>query len=224
MQAAMIEGQSVGPVLVDVTPHTLGIEVCEGLSFLGPNLAFSPMIHRNSPLPARYEHAYSKMFDDQKAAEIHVLQGEHSEVHRNRSIGRFLLDLEAGGGDRSKIIVRFDLTLDGTLNVTATQPATGISQELTIDNALSQFQADERDRAEARLGAIFDASDELIDDEDLPAPQQWAAQAKRNSDAPDAANRMDPAVVGSKFPEAMALLRKVEPLKSSVERRGRAGD
>jgi molecular chaperone DnaK len=217
MQAAMIEGQSVGPVLVDVTPHTLGIEVCEGVSFLGPNLAFSPMIHRNSPLPARFEDAYSKIFDDQKAAEIHVLQGEHSEVHRNRSIGRFLLDLEAGGGDRSKINVRFDLTLDGTLNVTATQPATGISQELTINNALSQFQADERDRAEARLGAIFDASDELIDDENLLAPQQWATRAKRDADAPDAANRMDPAVVGSRFPEAIALLRKVEPLKSSVD-------
>ena len=160
---------------------------------------------------------FRSMFDDQKAAEIHVLQGEHSEVHRNRSIGSFLLDLKEGGGDHSKIIVRFDLTLDGTLNVTATQPATGISQELTINNALSQFQADERDWAETRLGAIFDASDVLLDDEDLPAPQQWATQAKRNSDAPDSANRMDPAAVGSRFPEAIALLRKGEPVKSSVD-------
>ena len=133
VQAAMIEGQSVGPVLVDVTPHTLGIEVCDGMSFAGPHLVFSPIIHRNSPLPARYEQAYSKMFDEQEEAEVHVLQGEHSEVRRNRSIGRFLLDLKAGGGNRNKIVVRFDLTLDGTLKVTATQAATDISQELVID-------------------------------------------------------------------------------------------
>jgi molecular chaperone DnaK len=37
------------------------------------------------------------------------------------------------------VVVRFDLTLDGTLKVTATQPATGVSRELVIDNALSRF-------------------------------------------------------------------------------------
>ena len=216
VQAAMIEGQSVGPVLVDVTPHTLGIEVCEGMSFAGPHLVFSPIIHRNSPLPARYEEAYSKMFDDQEEAEIHVLQGEHAEVHRNRSIGKFLLDLEAGGGNRSKIVVRFDLTLDGTLKVTATQAATGISRELTIDNALSQFQADERERAEARLGAMFDASDEILDDEDLPSPRQWAAQAAKSRVA-DAGTKRDSSDDEAKFPEAVALIKKAESLKSSVE-------
>lgn len=217
VQAAMIEGDSVGPVLVDVTPHTLGIEVLEGMSFFGPQLGFSPIIHRNSPLPARYEQAYSTVHDDQKAAEIHVLQGEHSEVHRNRSIGKFLLDLESGGGDRSKIVVCFDLNLDGTLNVTATQPATGISKELTIDNALSQFQAEERDRAEARLGAMFDASDELLDDEDLPSPKQWADRAEAASGSSDASKTKSASAYESEFPEAVALMKKAESLKSSVE-------
>jgi len=217
VQAAMIEGASVGPVLVDVTPHTLGIEVLEGVSFFGPQLGFSPIIHRNSPLPARYEQAYSKVHDDQKAAEIHVLQGEHAEVHRNRSIGKFLLDLESGGGDRSKIVVCFDLNLDGTLNVTATQPATGISKELTIDNALSQFQAEERDRAEARLGAMFDASDELLDDEDLPSPKQWADRAEAASGSSGASEKKPISAYESEFPEAVALMKKAETLKSSVE-------
>ena len=40
-------------------------------------------------------------------------------------------------GDLSKILVRFDLTLDGTLEVVATQTATGLSKALRIDNALS---------------------------------------------------------------------------------------
>lgn len=216
VQAAMIEGQSVGPVLVDVTGHTLGIEACVGMSFMGPHLTFSPIIRRNSPLPARYESAYSTLHDDQKAAEIHVLQGERAEVHRNRSIGKFRLDLESGGGDRSKIVVRFDLTLDGTLKVTATQPATGLSKDLIIDNALSQFQADERDRAEARLGAMFDASEELIDEEDLPSPKQWGAQGSE-PERGNTLNIADPETLESKFPRAVALLKKAETLKSSVE-------
>jgi molecular chaperone DnaK len=217
VQAAMIDGQSVGPVLVDVTGHTLGIEACEGMFFTGPSLVFSPIIHRNSPLPARYEHVYSTMYDEQKRAEIHVLQGEHSEVHRNRSIGKFMLDLETGGGDRSKIAVRFDLTLDGTLNVTATQPATGVSKELKIDNALSQFQADERDRAQARLGAMFDASDELIGDEDLPSKKQFEVHGENESLLQSKSIANEFAAATSKFPAAVALLEKADDLESSVD-------
>jgi molecular chaperone DnaK len=212
-QAAMIDGRSVGPVLVDVTGHTLGIEVCEGVSFAGPEMVFSPIIHRNTPLPARYEEAYSTMFDEQKAVVIHVLQGERPEVHRNRSIGRFRLELEPGGGPRSKIVVRFDLTLDGTLKVTATQPATGLQEDLTIDNALSQFRASERSRAAARLEAMFDASEELINEDDLASPRLWQAQesdsGRFTADAAESAP--------SKFPEAVALLQKAEAQKASIE-------
>jgi molecular chaperone DnaK len=213
VQAAMIEGRSVGPVLVDVTGHTLGVEACEGLTFSGPELVFSPIIHRNTPLPARYEQAYSTLFDDQKEVEIHVLQGERPEVHRNRSIGKFRLQLERGGGDRTKVVVRFDLTLDGTLKVTATQPATGLSRDLTIDNALSHFRADERSLAEARLEAMFDASEELLDEDDLPSLSQWRTP---DSDSDRfAANAVQTAP--TKFPEAIALLKKAKVLHSSVE-------
>jgi molecular chaperone DnaK len=213
VQAAMIEGQSVGPVLVDVTGHTLGIEACEGMTYNGPELIFSPIIHRNTPLPARYEQAYSTLFDDQKEVDIHVLQGERPEVHRNRSIGTFRLQLEPGGGDRSKVVVRFDLTLDGTLKVTATQPATGLSRELTIDNALSQFQADERSLAETRLAGMFEASEEFLDDDDLPSLSQWQTQfSDSDRDAAGAAS-----TAPTNFPEAIAILEKAKALNSSVE-------
>jgi molecular chaperone DnaK len=217
VQAAMIDGQSVGPVLVDVTGHTLGIEVCDGFSFSGPSFAFSPIIHRNSALPARFESAYSKISDQQESAEIHVLQGEHSEIHRNRSIGRFKVDLESGGGDRSKVVVRFDLTLDGTLEVTATQPATSMSKVLKVKNALSQFQSDERDRAEARLGAMFDASEEILDDADLPLTTQWALHGEQGLRPQGVSRSDDSAFAESKFPEAAKLLKKADNLSTSVQ-------
>lgn len=212
VQAAMIDGQSVGPVLVDVTPHTLGIEACDGESLFGMHVIFSPIIHRNTPLPARYESAYSTVHDNQEAAEIHVRQGEHAEVHRNRSIGNFLLNLKTGG-EHSKIVVRFDLTLDGTLKVTARQPSTGLSKELMIDNALSQFQAEERDRAAARLGAMFEASDELLDEGDWPSPKQVSDLAPRSEAKPTG----DPADDEARFPQATALIEKAKKLKSAIE-------
>jgi len=214
VQAAMIQGQTVGPVLVDVTPHTLGIEVADGPVMFGVQTRFSPIIHRNSPLPARYENAYSTMHDEQEAAEIHVLQGEHTDVHRNQSIGKFLLDLQTGGSELKKIVVRFDLTLDGTLEVTATQAATGKRRQLVINNALSQFQADERDRAESRLNTLFESSDELLDDDKFSG---FGQSAFHSSDDDNHTSSLNLADWETQFPDAVALIRKAEKLKSAVE-------
>ena len=165
VQAAMLQGESVGPVLVDVATHTLGIEVCRNMSFWGPEMGYAPIIHRNSPLPARFEDSFSTMHDQQEVAEIIVLQGEHTDVDRNTSIGRFKLDVDAAGGKHRKIVVGFDLTLDGILRVTARQPASGNFEELTIENALSQFTTNEREQAKARLDDMFEQSESMRQDE-----------------------------------------------------------
>jgi molecular chaperone DnaK len=188
--------------LVDITGHTLGLEVISGFNGFSPQLAFSPIIRRNSPLPATYEEVYSRTHEEQDKAEIHVLQGESSVLSRNQSIGRFMLDLETGSDISDEIAVRFDLTLDGILKVTATQSATGKSQELIIDNALSEFQGQNREQAEARLGSIFDSSDEILDDADLPK-QDW------QSNLPDS-NSPVPNI--GKYPAAAAILEQCQSI------------
>jgi len=208
VQAAMLAGQKVGPVLVDVTGHTLGIEAVEEMTFAGPKLIFCPIIHRNSALPARYEERYSTMHDEQESVVIRVFQGEHSDLTKNREIGEMSLDLATGGGSRNKILVRFDLTLDGTLKVTATQPASGKSNEVLIENALSQFQAEDRDRAKSRLGAMFDASSELLDDADLPSKSEWRNVSPSVSSSGDD--------MESRYPDAVTLLQKIEDLGSGI--------
>ena len=208
VQAAMLAGQKVGPVLVDVTGHTLGIEAVEEMTYTGPKLVFCPIIHRNSALPARYEERYSTMHDEQKSVVIRVFQGEHSDLTKNCEIGEMSLDLATGGGSRNKILVRFDLTLDGTLKVTATQPASGKSNEVLIENALSQFQAEDRDRAKSRLGAMFDASSELLDDADLPSKSEWRNVSPSGSSAGDD--------MESRYPDAVAMLQKIGDLGSGI--------
>ncbi len=182
VQAAMLEGQKVGRVLIDVTGHTLGIAALSGSSMFGSQAHFSPIIHRNTPLPATYEQAYFKNSEGQTVAEIDVYQGEHNDLALNQSIGIFKVDVEAGGGEKNRIVVRFDLTLDGVLNVTALQPATGKKNDLKINNALSNFQEHDRELAKDRLSTMFIESDELADDDEFNRPADWIRR-----DSPDTA-------------------------------------
>lgn len=195
-QAAMFDGHSIGPVLVDISGHTLGLAVLDDLNGFEASLTFSPIIRRNSPLPATYEEVYARIHDEQERVKIDVYQGESSDLSRNQSIGRFMLEIETGSDLSDEIVVRFDLTLDGILKVTATQSATGKSQELIIDNALSEFQGQDREQAEARLDSIFDSSDEILSDADLPQRDEQSSK----SDLGSANSNLE------KYPAAAAIL------------------
>lgn len=161
-QAAMQDGQAVGPVLIDVATHTLGIEALTGSEF-NPELKFVPILRRNSPLPARYDDVFSTMSEDQDTVNIRVYQGESDQLSRNRLIGNFLLEgLNESEEADGEILVQFELTLDGTLKVTATERKTGISTGLKIDNALTQMGQQQSDHSIDRLEGMFEASDELM--------------------------------------------------------------
>ena len=124
-QAAMQQGYDVGPVLIDVATHTLGVEALSGGPY-APELVFVPILHRNAPLPAKYEDVFKTMTLDQESVDIGVHQGESSQLSRNRLIGRFHLDgLNESDKSDGEILVRFELTLDGTLKVTAIERLTG---------------------------------------------------------------------------------------------------
>lgn len=157
-QAAMQDGYSVGPILIDVATHTLGIEALQ-MELRGPSLKFCPIIRRNTPLPARYEELFTTVSKDQGAADIHVYQGESQELSQNQSIGQFLLEgLNATASSDGKILVNFELTLDGILKVTARESKSGICHTLNIHNALSQMEGD-RVAAMERVTTMFEGSE-----------------------------------------------------------------
>jgi molecular chaperone DnaK len=153
-QAAAIAGQAIGPVLVDVATHTLGIAAVQD----GPHdehLAFVPILRRNAPLPARYEELFFTHDDQQDMAAIQVFQGESPRLEDNREIGRFMLQgLNATSDCDGRILVRFELSLDGTLEVTAIESKSGISQRLAIVDALAAAQGTAAAQAAERLGRL----------------------------------------------------------------------
>lgn len=160
VQAGLIAGVDVGPVLVDITPRTLGIEAL-GMrdGFPSPH-TFSPIIERNTPLPATRTENYSTVQDGQPAAEIRIFQGEEEDTRFNDLVGEFRIQGLADVPAPNQILVRLDLDLNGILRVTATERATGLAKQVVIDNAMERFRQRARLDARERLDALFPSAHE----------------------------------------------------------------
>jgi molecular chaperone DnaK len=166
LQGAIIAGADVGSVLVDVTPHSLGIKCLDemaggfGVPFLH---RFAPIIDRNTPLPASRSEVFRTVEDRQATVEIDVYQGEDNDVRRNHRAGRFLVEGLAPVPAGNQIVVQLDLNLDGMLTVSAREKGTGLQKRITIDNALARYEREELDTARERLDELWGASFGLDD-------------------------------------------------------------
>jgi molecular chaperone DnaK len=99
---------------------------------------------------------FSTVDQGQKAVQINVYQGEDEDVRRNQLIGGYVVEgLDETADAGNEILVRFDLNLDGMLEVTSVERATGLEERLTIKNAITQFRAESHDEARAKLAEIF---------------------------------------------------------------------
>jgi molecular chaperone DnaK len=160
IQAAIIAGTDVGAVLVDITPHTLGIKCLGELHGFEFPHQFAPIIHRNTPLPASRSEVFHTVYDRQEAVDVDVYQGESDDVRNNHRVGRFLIQGLAKVPAGNQLIVQLDLNLDGMLKVSARERATGLQKQITIENALAQYEREERDIARERLDQLWEDSAE----------------------------------------------------------------
>lgn len=166
IQAAIIAGQDVGAVLVDITPHTLGIRTLDESMGIPFHHRFAPIVHRNTPLPTSRSEVFHTVYDRQDAVDVDVYQGESDDVRDNFRVGRFRIEGLAPVPAGNQLVVQLDLNLDGILTVTARERATGLSKQITIENALSQFVAQEREGARDRLERLWGEADVEDFDED----------------------------------------------------------
>lgn len=155
IQGGLIAGLDVGPVLVDITPHTLGVQCLGDLHGYRSSYCCAPVIERNTALPASRSEVFYTAQDGQKAAMVEVFQGEDRDVRHNEHVGGFHLEGLAETKQGNEILVRFDLDLDGILTVTATEKLTGLEKTLTIENAMSRFRGEHQEAARTRLEAAF---------------------------------------------------------------------
>jgi molecular chaperone DnaK len=155
IQAAIIAGADVGAVLVDITPHSLGIRCLDEERGFDFPFRFAPILHRNTPLPASRSEVFSTVFDGQTVVEIDVYQGEHEDVRLNHPVGRFRIEGLASVPAGNQIVVQLDLNLDGILKVSAREKATGLQKQITIENALARYEREEQEAARERLEQLW---------------------------------------------------------------------
>src|SRR5262249_37567495 len=70
IQPGLIAGVAVGAVLVDITPHTLGIKCLDEFRGYDFPFRFAPILHRNPPLPASRSEVFQTVYDRQREVEI----------------------------------------------------------------------------------------------------------------------------------------------------------
>ncbi len=177
MQAAMIGGQEIGTVLVDVTPYTYGTSALGYLDGMPYPFQFVPIIHKNSVLPARKSEAFMTFQDGQREVKVLIFQGEDPDALNNVEIGEFmvedLLDVPAG----NIITLTLDLDLNGILHVSAREKASGKEKAITINNAISRFETEELSAAKQRIGGLF--RDGEVEGEARASESALAAEARK---------------------------------------------
>ncbi|MDD5319730.1 MAG: Hsp70 family protein [Methylococcales bacterium] len=155
IQAAMISGQEVNAVLVDVTPYTYGTSAIAYLNDEYYPFTYVPIIHKNTALPNRKTEAFVTNHDGQEVVNVTIYQGEDPDALNNIKIGEFLVeglqDVEAG----NVITLTLALDLNGMLHVSAQEKATGLEKSITIKNAISRFEHGALDTAKQRINKLF---------------------------------------------------------------------
>jgi molecular chaperone DnaK len=217
IQAAIIAGQNVGAVLVDITPHSLGIKCLgDNLGFDFP-FRFAPIIHRNTPLPASCSEVFYTVHDRQRTVEIDVYQGEHEDVRRNHQVGTFLIEGLAAVPAGNQLVVQCDLTLDGILKVSAREKGTGLQKQITIQNALARFEREERSVAQERLDRLWGQSRGEMDEDEDYDEEEYDEEDVDGEEEADGPEQMPELVSGPRegqreAVQARALLEKAERL------------
>jgi len=164
IQGGIIAGANVGAVLVDITPHSLGIKCLDQSMGFPFEFRFAPIIHRNTALPTSQSEVFFTAYDRQKEVEIDVYQGEADDVRRNHRVGKFMIQGLAPVPAGNELVVQLDLNLDGMLKVTARERATGLQKQVVIENALARFEREERALARERLEELWANQEEPADD------------------------------------------------------------
>lgn len=141
--------------LTDVCPFTLGVDHAEADGRGGYRTGiFSPIIDRNTAIPASRVQSYTTLADNQRELRFGIYQGEAREVAANVKLGELRIQIPPKPAGHVSAECRFSYDTSGLLEVDVTVPQTGLSRNLVImDEAdpLTETQIAERRTALAAL-------------------------------------------------------------------------
>lgn len=133
IQGFLLTSGDTDTVLLDVTPHNLGIMVAGGL--------VDVIIERDTTIPTSAQKMFTTVRDNQTQVRIMVMQGDSPQATQNELLGEFVLDqLREAPRGVVKIEVSFNISADGIVSVSARDAETGREQaiEVTASSGLTE--------------------------------------------------------------------------------------
>jgi len=186
IQATALVDDSSEMLLLDVTPHTLGIMIVGGY--------FEELIPQNSTVPTARSKIFTTVRDSQTAVKILVLQGESNRAEENELLGEFILTgLRKASAGQVEIDVTFEINADGIVSVSAKDMETGVKQSITVTASSGLTEEEIKTMAE-------ESQDYLVDrraTEEFDSARQEAEKIIRELDRMFA--KVEEMVKGSEF-------------------------
>ncbi len=135
IQGSALSDNRQDVLLLDVTPHSLGIMVHGG--------GFERLIEANTTIPTAHAHTFTTVRENQTAVKIIVFQGENEMAAENELLGEFVMKgLRPAPAGEVEIQVEFNISADGIVSVKALDLETGKEQSITV-TATSGLTEDE---------------------------------------------------------------------------------
>jgi molecular chaperone DnaK len=135
IQGSALTDEKQDMILLDVTPHALGIMTAGSL--------FEGIIPPNTTVPTSRTKIFTTSRENQTAVKILVMQGDHERAEDNELLGEFnLTGLRRAPKGQVEIEVTFEINADGIVSVSAKDLETGQQQSIQV-TATSGLTQDE---------------------------------------------------------------------------------
>jgi molecular chaperone DnaK len=193
VQAAIIDGEPIEAVLVDLTPHSIGIEVVQWqYGDMVPD-CYERLIHRNTALPTTRAKSFSAIHPEQTEIEVKIYQGELPTASENTLLGEFSFKglKPEKAGSPPVITVEFDMDLNGILQVSATDRGSRKVAQTTVHAAHSRLSPSDKALAGRFLEDLWEAGEDDLaaltepreDDDPIQAKARvWVAAHPEDSE------------------------------------------
>ncbi len=125
VQGAALVDETKQMILLDVTPHALGIMTFGSL--------FEELIPQNTTVPTSRSKIFTTSRDNQTAVKILVMQGGSASASENELLGEFILTgLRRAPQGQVEIEVTFSINSDGIVSVSAKDLETSLQQSIQV--------------------------------------------------------------------------------------------
>jgi len=170
MGAAIQAGREMGiessTLLLDITPYTFGTSAVGQLNGFPCRTIFVPIIKKNSKLPVIKSEAFATVHENQREVEILVYQGEKPNALDNVEIGKFMFRLTPDLPERSVIILKYELDINGILKIKAVEKESGKEINGVIENAFSAIESERLSRSRSKIDRVWTSGSYDSDEND----------------------------------------------------------